>query len=53
MEMIQINTAILKDKFIHAIKLILNSTFFQFNNIIYKQIFDTLLALHFLLLSQI
>jgi len=35
-EMIQVNTTIPKDEFINAVKLTLNSTFFQFNNTIYK-----------------
>jgi len=39
--MIQVNTAIPKDEFINAVKLIINSTFFQFNNTIYKKIFGT------------
>jgi len=39
--MIQDNTTISKDEFIQAVKFIFNSIFFQFNNTIYKQIFDT------------
>jgi len=35
------NTQIPKEEFLLAIKLILNSTFFSFNKIIYKQVFGT------------
>jgi len=38
---ISVNTKIPKEEFLLAIKLILNSTFFSFNKIIYKQIFGT------------
>jgi len=40
-QIIECNTAITKKEFISAVKLILESTFFSFNNIIYKQIFGT------------
>lgn len=36
-------TKILMDDFISAVELILSSTFFTFDNIIYKQIFGTLM----------
>jgi len=35
------NTAIKKEEFIRAMKLVLDSTFFSFNKIVYKQIFGT------------
>jgi len=40
-QMIERDTAIPKKEFILALKLILESTFFSFDNIIYKQIFGT------------
>jgi len=40
-KLIKRNTAIPKEEFINAIKLILESTYFSFNKIIYKQIFGT------------
>ena len=39
MEHISTKTSILKDAFIIAIKFVLNSTFFAFNNKFYKQVF--------------
>jgi len=39
--LIERNTAIPKDEFVKAIKLVLESTFFSFNGAIYKQIFGT------------
>jgi len=39
--LIECNTAIPKDEFINAIKLVLESTFFSFNKTVYKQIFGT------------
>jgi len=40
-KLIERNTAIPKEEFINAIKLVLESTFFVFNGIFYKQIFGT------------
>jgi len=40
-DLIKRNTAIPKEDFISAIKLILDSTYFYFNKIVYKQIFGT------------
>jgi len=37
---ISTKTSILKDEFIIAVKFVLNSTFFAFNNKFYKQVFD-------------
>jgi len=43
-EYIEKETKISKIEFIDAVRFVLNSTFFTFDNIIYKQIFGTLLG---------
>lgn len=40
-DIIKINTKLTKEEFFNAIKLVLHSTYFQFNNKIYKQTFGT------------
>jgi len=44
-EFITLNTKITKEEFLKAIKLILNSTYFSFNKIIYKQVFGISIGL--------
>jgi len=41
---IQYNTNISKNEFILVIKFVLSSTYFTFNNVIYKQIYGTLMG---------
>jgi len=45
-EFITLNTKITKEEFLKAIKLILNSTYFSFNKIIYKQVCGTPMGSH-------
>jgi len=40
-QLIERNTSISKEDFINALKLVLESTFFSFNKIIYRQVFGT------------